>query len=108
MASARAWPSLAAGCATTDSAAPPARLMNVFGAAAQEVHQDVLAERHSCREVSFALADLRHLFNEVNQVIIVRQHEGVDHDAAAAALRYFSESFLQNARVKPHRVFINA
>ena len=58
------------------------------------IHQDVLAQGHRRGEVGFPLANLRHTFDEIDQIIIVGQHEGVYHYVAAAAERDFSERLL--------------
>ena len=55
------------------------------------VHQHVAAERARGREVGLAVADLRDLAHEADEVRIAREHEGIDQDAGLAAGGDFRE-----------------
>ncbi len=54
------------------------------------------------------MADAGHAANERDQVVVARQHEGVDEDAGTTARRHLSKSLAQHIRVKAKRVFVNA
>src|SRR5215211_1664124 len=45
------------------------------------IHQHVLAKRVGRREIRLALANVGDTPDEAHQVVIARQHEGIDHDA---------------------------
>src|SRR6185436_15900859 len=61
--------------------------VNRLGFLVHVVHQDVLAEGVRGSEVRLALADVGDAADEADQVVVAREHEGVDHDAALAARR---------------------
>src|SRR5262245_52833547 len=50
------------------------------------VHQDEVAEGVGGGEVGLAPAHLADLLHEGHQLVVTGQHEGVDHDALAAAV----------------------
>ena len=60
----------------------------------QIIHQDVLAEINRRCEVRLPSADLSDLLDEVDEVIIAGEHEGIDEDARFAAGRHFFERLL--------------
>src|ERR1700674_5051204 len=64
-------------------------LVNGLGLLVHVVHQDVLAQGIRRREVRLAFADLGDSTYEAHQVVVAREHEGVDHDAALAARGHF-------------------
>src|SRR5712671_1534298 len=67
------------------SAKSSAMSVNSLGLLVHVVHEDVLAERVRRREVRLALADVGDAAHEAHQIVVARQHERVDHDAALAA-----------------------
>ena len=50
----------------------------------QEINQDKLRKIGRVGKVCFAVGHRGHLLNELNQVIVAGQHEGIDHDAGFA------------------------
>src|SRR5437868_3634503 len=61
------------------------RLVDRLGLLVHVIHQHVLAERVGRGEVRLALADVRDAPHEADEIVVARQHEGVDHDAALPA-----------------------
>src|SRR5947208_9813229 len=61
------------------------KLMNMAGLALHEIHQQVLAKILRRSEVSFAAAHLRDLLHKIDQRIVGREHESIDHDVGAFA-----------------------
>src|ERR1700733_11535476 len=82
-------------------------LVDLLSAPPDIVHQDVLTEAHRSGEIGLSLTDLRYLLHEVNKIIIIGQHEGVDHNRASAAQRDFAKGLFENTRVQPHRILVN-
>src|SRR5690242_13746778 len=72
------------------------------------VHQDVAAERARGGEVGLAVADLRHLADEADQVVVARQHEGVDQDAGLTAGGDFGERLRDDERIEAEGVAVDA
>ena len=72
------------------------------------VHQDVLAERVRRREVRLALADVGDAAHEAHEVVVARQHERVDHDAALAARGHLGARFGDDERVEAEGVLVDA
>ena len=67
----------------------------------EKVHEDELAERHGGREIRLAAADLRHAFHELDEGAVPRQHERIDHDARAPAVRNFTNRLRDDRGVEP-------
>ncbi len=72
------------------------------------VHQQVLAKRVRRGEVGFATAHFSDLLDEVDQVGIARQHEGVDQDSGLAAVGNLLQRLSNHVRIKPERVLVDA
>src|SRR5438105_10174319 len=64
-------------------------LMDRLGLLVHVIHQDVLTERVRRREIRLPFTDLGHSPDEAHQIVIPREHEGVDHDPALAAGGHF-------------------
>ena len=86
----------------------PPQSMYLAGAPSHIIHQDVLAQSQSRREISLPLADFSYPLDEVNQVIIISEHKGVDHYSAAAAGGHFPKGLAQDQRVETHRVLVDS
>lgn len=71
------------------------------------IHQQILAQRVGSREVGFAATDLRHSLDEIDEVVIPGQHEGVDEDARLAALGDFLERFLDDDGIEAEGVSVD-
>src|SRR5579863_9270345 len=63
-------------------------LMNRLRLLVHVVHQDVLAEGVRRREVRLALTDIGDAPDEADEIVVAREHERVDHDAALPAGGY--------------------
>ena len=59
-------------------------------------------------EVGLATSHRRHLLDELDEVVVRRQHEGVDHDAGLAARLHLAKSSLHHDGVAAHRVLVEA
>ena len=87
---------------------PVLRSVNGSCLALHVVHQQILAEVVRCGEVGFSLAHLRDLLDELDEAVVCREHEGVDHYAGAFALVDFLERFADDKGVKAKGVFVDA
>ena len=76
--------------------------------ARHEVHEQVVAQRLGCREVSLAAAHGAYLLHELHQGEVVGQHEGVDHDAGSLASRDLFERLLDHQRVEAKGILVDA
>src|SRR5215831_16469892 len=83
------------------------RLMNMPRLAAYIIHQQILAERVGRGEVSFPAAKLRNLLDEVDQVVIASQHEGVDQDSCALALGHFFDCLRDDERIEAEGILVD-
>src|SRR5687768_16661578 len=76
------------------------RLRDLLRLLLQKVHQDELAERHGIREVRLPFADLGDALHELDERTVAREHEGVDEDACAAAVRDFAQGLGDHGAVE--------
>src|SRR5271154_2728201 len=83
-------------------------LVDVAGLAADVIHQQILSESVGRREISLAAAKLRHLLHEMDEAIIARQHESIDQDPCAFALRHFLERLRHHERVEAESILVDA
>src|SRR5215213_783568 len=65
----------------------------------QKVHQDELRQVVRVGKVGFAVGHRGHLFDEVYEVIVAREHESVNHDPGLAARLDLFESLGHDERV---------
>ena len=72
----------------------------------QEIHQNELGEVVWVCEVRLAIGHRRHLLNEVDKVMIARQHESVNHYVRLPACLDFLKSFGHDERIITHRVLV--
>ena len=84
------------------------RLVDLFGAAGHEVHEEIVAECLWGGEVGFAAAHGGHFLNKLDELEFVGEHEGVDHDAGALAAADFFEGFGDDDGVEAEGVFVDA
>ena len=82
--------------------------MNGLGLLAQVVHQDVLPEVYRCCEVGFSLADFRDPLDELDEITVRCQHEGVDKDPRLSADRHFLEGFIEDHRIQPEGTLVDS
>src|SRR5208282_5960181 len=83
-------------------------LVNVAGLFADVIHQQVLAEGVRSGEIRFAAAELSHFLDEVDQAVVAREHERIDQNSGALALRDFFERLRDHQRIKSESVLVNA
>src|SRR5829696_5784104 len=76
--------------------------------AAEEVYQDELREVAGRGEVGFARGHGRHLLDELDEVVVRGEHEGVDLDAGLAARLHLAEGRVHHDGVAAHRVLVEA
>ena len=81
--------------------------MNGLRLARHVIHQQILAERVGSGEVGFAAAHLRNLLHELHQAVIGSQHEGIDQDAGAFALRDFFERLADHQRIETEGILVD-
>src|SRR5262245_15309708 len=72
------------------------------------VHQDELSERVRRREIGLAPAHLADLLDEGDEVAVAGEHEGVDHDALALAVRDLFQGERHDPRVEAEGVAVDA
>ena len=75
-------------------------LLELLTLAFQKVHHDGLAQGHSGREVGLSSGNFTHLLDELNQVRVPSQHEGVDENTGFSAGRHLLEGFFQDKGVQ--------
>jgi len=80
----------------------------VLGAAGHEIHEEIVAESLGGGEVGFTAAHGGHFLHELDELEIVGEHEGVDHDAGAFAAADFFESFLDDDGIEAEGVLVDA
>src|SRR5438105_12199890 len=71
------------------------------------VEQDVVTQAVGAGKECPAAVHPRHLFDERHQVVVVVQHEGIDHDVLAGAALHLEQGLLKGfrqRRVKEHRL----
>src|SRR6185312_9679810 len=64
---------------------------NLAGFSPEKVHEDELTESHRVGEIGLSTADGGDALHELDEGPVAGEHEGVDHDAAAAAVGHFAE-----------------
>src|ERR1700730_16053221 len=62
------------------------------------VEQDIVAQPVGAGEERAAAVHARHLLDERNQVVVIVEHEGVDHDVLAGAALHLQQSLLERFR----------
>src|SRR6266404_2384068 len=83
-------------------------LVDVTGFALHEIHQQVLPEVLRGGEVGFTAAHLRNFLHKIDQRIVGREHEGIDHDVRPLAFVHFLERFADYEWIESEGVFVNA
>src|SRR6478672_10437376 len=78
------------------------KLSDASSSSAQKIYQHKLRKVSRVGEVGLAVGHRRHLLNEVDQVIIARQHESVDHYTGFATGLYFLEGLSHHQRIAAH------
>src|SRR5688500_3125851 len=84
------------GLELSDASRPPA----------QKIYEHKLRQIAGVGKVSLAVGHGSHLLDEVDQIIIARQHESVNHYTGFAAGLYLFEGLRHHQRVAAHRVYI--
>src|SRR5438067_7512303 len=87
---------------------PSAISMNRLRLLVHVVHEDALDERVGRREVRLALADGGDAAHEAHEIVVARQHERVDHDAALAARGDLGARLSDDERVEAEGVLVDA
>src|SRR5713101_9137115 len=72
------------------------------------MHEEILAERVWRRKVAFAAAHFGDFLDEVDQGIVTRKHEGVDHDSRPLALVHFFQGLADDEGVEPECILVDA
>src|SRR6267378_2729891 len=72
------------------------------------IHLHVLTERVGRREVRLPLADVGDAADEAHQVVVAREHERVDHDAALAAGRHLGARLGDDEWIEAEGVLVDA
>jgi hypothetical protein len=83
-------------------------LIDVLGAAGHEVHEEVVAEGLWGSKVSLTATHGGHFLYELDELEIIGEHEGVDHDAGALAAGDLFEGFGDDEGIEAKGVFIYA
>src|SRR5579863_6416650 len=86
----------------------PQPLMNVAGFAADIIHEQVLAKGVWRGEVGFAAAELGDLLHEVDEAVVAGEHESIDEDSGALALRHFLERLRDDKGIETEGILVNA
>src|SRR5438270_14011691 len=86
--------------------APPS--FNAALLAAEEVYEDELGEVAGGGEVGLPRCHLRHPLDELDEVVVRGQHEGVNHHPRLAARLHLAEGGLHHQGVAAHRVLVEA
>ena len=68
-------------------------LVDGLHAAGHEVHEEIAAEGFGGGEVGLAAAHLADLLDELDELEVACEHEGVDHDVGALAAADFFQRF---------------
>src|SRR5437870_25372 len=77
-------------------------LLNSTCSSTQEIDQHKLGKVGRVGEVSLAIRHCGHLLNELDEVIVASQHEGIDHDASLATSLNFGKSRIHYPRIAAH------
>src|SRR5579885_265966 len=81
-------------------------LTNAALLALEEINQDELRQVAGRGEVGFTLSHRRHLLDELDEVVVRGEHEGVNHDARLAARLNLAQRRLHHDGVAAHRVLV--
>ena len=71
------------------------------------IHEQILAERMRRGEVCLAPANLSHLLDETNQIVISRQHERVDENPLLPSTAHLFQSAADHQRIEAKPVPID-
>src|SRR5712664_4836765 len=98
--------SLALGSTAARSRPHQMHLTNPAGPSSKKVYQNELGEVSGICEIGFSIGHCRHLLDELDEIKVAGQHEGVNHYAGFAAGLDFLEGGLHHKRIAAHRVFV--
>src|SRR5437867_3327847 len=87
---------------------PSSSLFDAALAATQKIDEHELGEVVGIRKVSFAIRHRGHLFDELDEIIVAREHERINHDAGFAASLDFAERRFHHPGIAAHRVFVES
>src|SRR5262245_19186914 len=68
------------------------------------IYQNILTQAAGCGVKRPASADAGHLLDEMDQIVIIRQHKGVDSDLAAPATLCCQLGLFQNGGMETPRM----
>lgn len=82
--------------------------MNSASSPSQEIDQNKLRQIAGIRKVSLAIGHGSHSLNEIDEIVVARQHECINHYTGFAARLNLFEGFLHYKWIAAHRVFVQA
>ena len=73
---------------------------------AEEIDQHKLREVRGVGEVCFAIRHRGHLFHELDEVVIAREHERINHDAGFATGLDFTKRCVHDPGIAAHGILV--
>ena len=80
--------------------------MNFASLLLDKIVENILTKIHYCSEVGFATPNFCYLFDKIDQVMIVGEHESINEDAGSTTNSNLLQSFLNYHGIQSHRIFI--